>query len=77
MVSHYIFVSPIILLDDFNNNANELSLHFYEVYEKLAKKYHPDYLHDAKTLISPSFDKVHFKEEDHYILAQALSKILK
>ena len=77
MIEHYIFISPIIVGKDLDKNANELSLHFYEVYEKLAKKYKVEYLIDAKKIISPSFDNCHFKEEDHYVLANALGSFFK
>ena len=73
IIDHYIFISPIKVGEDLDKNANKLSLHFYEVYERLAKKYKPDYLFDAQTLITPSFDNFHFKEEDHYVLAKALA----
>ena len=77
IVDHFVFVSPIKVGEALDKNASELSLHFYEVYEKLAKKYKPDYLIDAKELISPSFDNCHFKEEDHYVLAEELAKYFK
>ena len=73
IIDHYIFISPIKVGEDLDKNANKLSLHFYEVYERLAKKYKPDYLLDAQAIITPSFDNCHFKEEDHYVLAKALA----
>lgn len=73
IIDHYIFISPIKVGEDLDKNANKLSLHFYEVYERLAKKYKPDYLLDAQALITPSFDNCHFKKEDHYVLAKALA----
>ena len=58
----------------FRKDYHQRLHNFYsEVYERLAKKYKPDYLFDAQTLITPSFDNFHFKEEDHYVLAKALA----
>ena len=37
IIDHYIFISPIKVGEDLDKNANKLSLHFYEVYERLAK----------------------------------------
>lgn len=84
IIDKYIFISPITLGKligttdiEFDYHSYKLSLQFYNVYEKLAKKYHPDYLIDAKTLIIPTFDHCHFKEEDHKILAEAVAPLIK
>ena len=84
IIDHFIFVSPILLGknigdDDieFNYHSYELSLSFYDVYKKLANKYKPDYLIDAKELINPTFDHAHFPLEGHKVLAEALSNIIR